>query len=196
MHAACSNAYEAKERSGMTLVQPGAAAQRTKHQVQLQPLCHATLPTSRMAPPDRPPTCAPAMPTRKQVNLAFPYPVTVSWLGLLTTTVASFLALRLFLKPSDRRGIRMSYYFARIMPCGFFMAVAFLTGAWSCEARVCAVGAGVGHAMGKHHQRACKGCTAALRTKGPQTTNCPQATSPSSSSHWRLCKCSRRSPQW
>uniref|UniRef100_A0A7S0WQ47 Sugar phosphate transporter domain-containing protein n=1 Tax=Chlamydomonas leiostraca TaxID=1034604 RepID=A0A7S0WQ47_9CHLO len=62
------------------------------------------------------------------VKLHFPYPVTVSWLGLLTTSCLSYIAMQLFLPKESRRHVGPRYYATRILPCGFFMAAAFLTG--------------------------------------------------------------------
>ncbi len=64
-----------------------------------------------------------------QVDLSFPFPVTITWLGLLITTLASAAGVHLWLPSSSRRGVTLSYYLTHVMPCGFFMAVAFLTGA-------------------------------------------------------------------
>ncbi|PNH00470.1 hypothetical protein TSOC_013706 [Tetrabaena socialis] len=80
------------------------------------------------------------------VNLKFPYPCTIAWIGLLTTTAASYTAMRLLLPrgPGGSSGgggagaaasaaggsSRMSvrYYLTRVLPTGFFMALTFQTG--------------------------------------------------------------------
>lgn len=63
-----------------------------------------------------------------QVELEFPFPITITFLGLITTTISSVVAVHVFLPVSDRKGMSMSYYCTHVMPCGFFMAIAFLTG--------------------------------------------------------------------
>lgn len=43
-------------------------------------------------------------------------------------TFLSYIALRFFLPKEGRRNVGVRYYATRILPCGFFMAAAFLTG--------------------------------------------------------------------
>ncbi|GLI66860.1 hypothetical protein VaNZ11_010847 [Volvox africanus] len=92
------------------------------------------------------------------VNLKFPYPCTIAWMGLLTTTIASYSAIRLRpvvlrltgLAPagpgagaggvtaipgalfgsggSSMIPVTPRYYLTRVLPTGFFMALTFQTG--------------------------------------------------------------------
>lgn len=62
------------------------------------------------------------------VDLKFRYPCTIAWMGLTTTTVASFIAVRLAVPAHKRRAIGLRYYATRVAPTGFFMALTFQTG--------------------------------------------------------------------
>lgn len=62
------------------------------------------------------------------VDLAAPFPVTMTWLGLFTTMVFSTIVTYTCVPHSQRKGVTVQYYLTHMMPCGFFMAVAFLTG--------------------------------------------------------------------
>lgn len=63
-----------------------------------------------------------------QSNLNFPYPCTIAWMGLLTTTLASYVWCRVML-PERRRYLMTSRQYTRaVLPTGFFMAVTFQTG--------------------------------------------------------------------
>ncbi len=62
------------------------------------------------------------------VDLKFPYPCTIAWMGLLTTTACCLVALRLVVPPGQRQGISRRHYLTRVLPTGFFMALTFQMG--------------------------------------------------------------------
>jgi len=62
------------------------------------------------------------------VDVGFKYPTTVAWMGLLTTTTASFITMQLLVPQHQRQHMSLRYYMTRVMPTGFFMALTFFTG--------------------------------------------------------------------
>jgi hypothetical protein len=89
---------------------------------------------------------SPRLPQHIMVNLKWPYPCTIAWMGLATTTVASFAAIRLsavaqrlawvsggggggaLAGTSLTAAVTPRYYLTRVLPTGFFMALTFQTG--------------------------------------------------------------------
>lgn len=62
------------------------------------------------------------------VSLHFPYPTTIALLGLVTTTGISFLAIHIFIQPSDRITVTRERFTEFILPAGMAMAMSFLLG--------------------------------------------------------------------
>eukprot|EP00798_Chlamydomonas_sp_ICE-L_P021077 gene21077-27958_t len=62
------------------------------------------------------------------VDLGFRYPVTVAWLGLLTSTALASIWVELMIPKSHRQQVTRHDYFTRIVPVGFFMALTFQCG--------------------------------------------------------------------
>uniref|UniRef100_A0A7S0RY75 Sugar phosphate transporter domain-containing protein n=1 Tax=Chlamydomonas leiostraca TaxID=1034604 RepID=A0A7S0RY75_9CHLO len=62
------------------------------------------------------------------VDLRFPYPVTIAFMGLVTTTACSAVAVRLIVPRAQRQHVSTQHYFKRVLPTGFCMALTFHTG--------------------------------------------------------------------
>jgi len=56
------------------------------------------------------------------------YPTTIACLGLLTTTLLSYLSILCIIPQHDRHVVSSNHFFSRILPTGFMMALTFQTG--------------------------------------------------------------------
>ncbi|GAX82101.1 hypothetical protein CEUSTIGMA_g9529.t1 [Chlamydomonas eustigma] len=62
------------------------------------------------------------------VDVGFKYPTTIACLGLLTTTLLSYLSIICIIPPHERHAVSSNHFFSRILPTGFMMALTFQTG--------------------------------------------------------------------